>query len=38
LSAPPDLVAAIGGGVLILRGREGRGAKEAGKWRGGREK
>jgi len=30
LSAPPDLLAAIGGGVLLLRGREGKKGRERG--------
>jgi len=31
LSAPPDPLAAIGGGVLLLRGRDGKGEEEKGK-------
>jgi len=42
LSAPPEPLAAIGGGVLLLRGREGRGWKGEGRgweWKGkGRER
>jgi len=37
LSAPPDPLAAIGGGCLLLRGREENGKREGRGWQGGRE-
>jgi len=37
-SAPPDLLAAVVGGVLLLRGMEGREKEEEGKGRGRKRK
>jgi len=38
LSTPPHLIATIGGGVLLLRGRERRGGEGEGKGEGKGEK